>query len=445
MRAPLTLLLLLLLPTCGGDSAEDPPDVVLILLDTLRPDHLEVYGYDQATAPWLAALGDRGAVFERAHSTSAWTPPATASLMTGLYPERHGVVHGFELDKAARQRLEAGLATDVPVVTLPSDAPTLAERFAAAGYATVGVATNIHVNPLVGHDRGFDRFLLERDADAGRVAELLTGLLDELPREGPRFVSLHLNDVHRPYHRREPWYAPREETLADQAAAYDSEIAFADEQLASLARTLGWDEDTLVCVASDHGEGFGEGGVVGHGPSLSWVLNRCVLLMAGPGVPAVRVHANASLVDVVPTLLELAGLPPPEDLDGQSLVPLLDPERRAAAEARAAERPLFAHRRHRPAVGQRFLWSVVLGPWKLIHDEADGSTRLYDVRSDPREEQDLAAREPALVARLMALRQEHAAAATRTEGATTEDQQVRLDAALYDHLRALGYAGDDDH
>ena len=427
---------------CGHDERPGrPPDVVLVLLDTLRPDHLELYGYARNTAPFLAELGARGLVFERALSTSGWTPPATASLVTGLYPERHGVVSGVAADEKVAELVKRGAPTAIPIVKLPTEYPTLAERFHAAGYATYGVVANVHINAVAGHARGFDRFEQHRDADARQLAEVLAGVLAGADDERPRFVYLHLMDTHQPYHERAPWYAPRPGPLGNHEAAYDSGISFADDALRGMYERFGWADHTVVCVVSDHGEGFGEGGLVGHGPSLSWVVNRCVMLFSGAGVEPGRVHATVSLVDVVPTLLELAGLPPPEGLDGRSLLPLADPDGRTAAEAEAAERPTFAHRRHRPPILHRFLWSVVLGRWKLIHDEVETRSWLYDIDADPHEEHDVSATSPAVVAQLSELRRVQASRGVAGGGGQVE---LQLDAGLLEDLRALGYAGDGD-
>jgi arylsulfatase A-like enzyme len=415
--------------------------VVLVLVDTLRPDHLELFGYPVDTAPFIAQLGARGLVFDRALSTSGWTPPATASVVTGLYPERHGVVSGIAADDHVAELVKRGESTAIPIVRLPTEYPTLAERFHAAGYATYGVVANVHINPVAGHARGFDRFELHRDADARQLAEVLAGFLAGAEDHRPRFVYLHLMDVHPPYRERSSRYAPRPGALGKREAAYDGAISFADEALRDMYERFGWAERTVLCVVSDHGEGFGEGGLVGHGPSLSWVVNRCVMMFAGTGVAPGRVQATVSLVDVAPTLLELAGQPPPEGLDGRSLLPLADPSRRAAAEAEAVARPTFAHRRHRPPILHRVLWSVALGRWKLIHDEVDGRSRLYDMDADPHEEHDVSATSPTVVSQLTELRRVQASRGVAGGGGEVE---LQPDAELLEHLRALGYAGDDD-
>lgn len=418
---------------CRG-AADERPDVVLILLDTLRPDHLEAYGYPESTSPFLDELADRAAVFDKAFSTSGWTPPATASALTGLFPTSHGVVHGFETNERIQRELDAGRAPTIPLVTLPRDTATLAEAFRDAGYRTWGATTNVHISPPIGFDRGFERFEHARDADSDWALEVVDGWAsDWAEARSPKFLYLHLNDVHKPYDAREPWYVPAEEGLADERARYDSEIRHVDENLRRLAERLRWDEDTLVCVISDHGEAFGEHGLVGHGPSLNFSVNRVCFLLAGPGVPAGRHDANVSLVDVLPTLLELAGLAPPTDLDGRSLLPLLRGEA-------WSERTLFGHRRKRGAELEQFLWSAVRGRWKLMVDPTTGEVRLYDHVADPEEERDLAAEHPDVVADLTAQREAFLASRVRSTG---ESIEVGVDPELLQHLQDVGYAGDE--
>lgn len=431
-RAALVLLALLPLAACG---AERRPNVVLVLLDTLRPDHLELYGYERETAPWIDALGERGAVFTRAFSTSAWTPPATASTLTGLYPTRHGVVHGFETNARLERRIARGVDVKLSLVKLPPAHPTLAERFRAAGYATFGATTNVHIGSPLGFDRGFDRFVHELNADAARVRELVGGF--GLPDDRPWFLYLHLNDVHRPNEPRAPWYEPSDDRAEDLVRRYDSEISFADAQLARTAAEQGWDERTLVCLVSDHGEGFGENGVHGHGPTLHGVVNRVLMAVAGPGVPPARIDANVSLVDVYPTLLELAGLPAAQGVDGVSLAPLFREASAASARARLDERTLFAHRRAR-FTPISFLWGAVRGDWKLVLDEETGAVELYDLAHDFAELSDVSEREPARVAELSRLREEFA----RTSTPLGEAVEIELDGELSEHLRQVGYVGD---
>ena len=234
----------LALTACAAACSEPErrPDVVLVVLDTLRPDRLELYGSERTTAPYLARVADEGAVFRNGFSSSSWTPPATASIATGLYPNSHGVVYGFMTNKRLERALQARGTVEVELARLPEEQPTLAERFQAAGYATYAVTTNVNIRRDLGFARGFDEFVHEHDADARRTADIVRGF--EFPTDRPTFLYLHLNDPHKPFHARSPWYEsycaedgaePRgdddEPTPEDTVRRYDSEISFADDAL----------------------------------------------------------------------------------------------------------------------------------------------------------------------------------------------------------------------
>jgi arylsulfatase A-like enzyme len=436
---------LVLAVACSGkEPARKRPNVVLVLIDTLRPDHLELYGYPKATAPWLAALGARGTVFEHAYSSSAWTPPATASVFTGLYPTGHGLVHGFETDAWIRKQVELGHKVEIEVARLPEDHATLPERMRAGGYRTVGYATNPHITGFFGFDRGFERFVAKSDQDIALVSKHLVARRDELEvGERPYFLYLHLNDVHKPYEERAPWYVAAEDERQDEIARYDSGISYVDQALRHLAETLGWDEDTVVCVVSDHGEAFLEHGFYGHASSIHSELNRVLMLFSGPGIDTGRIATNASLVDVAPTLLELAGLPA-VDGDGLSLVPLLRAEEREQATARLEDRILFAHRRGmsenalESANELGDLWSVQRRGLRLIQDEVSGLQGLYDLRADPLEQENLFDGGGAARDELLVLLEKF-----RERGIRPADgkSSVLLDAELLGELRAMGYVG----
>ena len=419
--------------------ARGAPDVVLVLLDTVRPDRLGIYGGQPEVAPFLSEVARDGVVFSRAFSTSGWTPPSTASALTGLYPTRHGVQHGLETNKKGLKRMREGKQVLVPLVSFPDDRAMLAERFQAAGYATFGVASNLNIGPELGFDRGFDRFERNREADAQELFDVIAGWESELERPGPTFLYPHLNDAHLPYHKRDFVYELPEDDHAKVLGRYDAEIHFMDARLRELGERLGWDENTVFCVISDHGEAFGEHGMMGHGPSLHTEVNQAVMMLRAPGVEAGRVDGNVSLVDVYPTLLDLAGIEPEPDLDGLSLLPLLMLQDRAAAAETLDARPLFANRRTRHPSLKQFIWSVVRGPWKLIVNETAGTTALFDTSRDPLELENLADANPALVAELRELRRAFLADHAQPERAATE---FSLDAATIEHLKSVGYAGD---
>ncbi|MCB9915928.1 MAG: sulfatase [Planctomycetes bacterium] len=430
------------LAACGAREPAAPrPDVLLVVVDTLRPDHLGFQGYERETAPFLAELAARGAVFERAFSTSSWTAPSTASVFTGLYPPRHGVVQGFfaHFHQAGG---EQAAPADLVLQRLPGDHPTLPELFHAAGYRTYGLATNLNIGPEIGFDRGFDRFERLDDVPAAQVLARLDAWRDELDADDgrPRFLYLHLNDVHAPYVPRKRWYRDAGDERARRISAYDSEISYLDEQLREAARAHGFGADALVAVVSDHGEEFQEHGNWFHGFSLHRELNQVLLVLAGPGVPARRVPVNVSLVDVLPTLVDLAGLGADATREaarnGRSLAPLLGSEPEAeAALASYAERTLLAHREQLVNGEPMHAWVVLQGRWKLY--EQGGVRRLYDLWSDVRELHDLLADEPEVAARLGAVLDQEKARGIDVHGDGTA---VELDAELLERLSSLGYA-----
>jgi arylsulfatase A-like enzyme len=432
---------LLLASACGGGS-ELPPNVVLVSLDTLRPDHLSCYGYDRPTSPHLDRLAAQGHRFEWALTTMPTTLPAHASLMTSLYPSQLNV------------RRNSG--------TLPEEARTLAEALQEAGYATAAFvsAEPLHANHNL--DQGFDLY-----RDAGEEGSLVADqtlrraqrFLDE-SRSRPFFLFLHLFDPHTSYaappgaRRRlgapdRPMGAngfragarelPAEE-VADTIRAYDAEIAYTDSAVGRLLERLderGLADRTLVVIVSDHGESLDEliashDYAFDHGEFLTLHQVRVALIVRQPGEasrPAGAVHpATVSLVDVAPTILDLLGLPPLATAAGRSLAPLL-------AGGALPPAPVFSERRSsakaKAGVAQPE-WSATEAPWHLILTP-DGE-ELYDARTDPAGRTDVLARSapPAELSRALELWR------SRLQPLYAEVARPADPEAL-ERLRALGY------
>lgn len=426
-------------PVLPGPAPVPPgegPDVVLVLIDTLRPDYLEVGGETRETAPFLAELAGRSVLFRRAFSTSSWTAPATASVFTGLYPPTHGVIEGFFANEMRRENLagserDGGDAPSLALRALPRSRKTLAEHFRAAGYQTLGLASNVNIGPELGFDRGFDLFSCQRQASAADLFATLRAWRAELAVDRPHFFYLHLNDVHKPYDGRAPWYSPGTNPLRDDIARYRSEIRYVDDLLRRLFAEMAWGPETATLVLSDHGEAFKEHGMRGHDFSLHGEVNRVLMILSPPDWSggARILEQNVSLLDVLPTLLDLIGREE-EGLEGRSLLPLLrdDPGVRAGFE----QRTLFAHRES----GGKALWAAIQGDWKLILNEWSGQKQLFDTRLDPRE------RTTQLEPRAdVAERLELALDRFRTEARPLEANRVEvpLDEELLRHLDDLGY------
>jgi arylsulfatase len=311
-----------------------------VSVDTLRADHLGVYGYDRPTSPWLDAFAAGAVVFEEATTPRTQTTPAVASMLTGLYPHRHGV-------RTIYQRL-------------PPEPVTLAEMLRAGGYATAAFVSNFVLRrDFSGLERGFDVYddhFPTRDSDRRIHERLAADTCDavlEWAKEAPPspwFLWVHFMDPHRPYLPPERFFEPRGVTplppevplarsergksnVEEFVARYDGEIRSVDRELARMFAALearGMLADTLVLFTADHGESLGEHGVYfDHGRDVFEPCARIPLLVRFPegrGAGA-RARAPVSLVDVVPTILDAIGLRVPLAFDGVSVLRWVDDPR----------------------------------------------------------------------------------------------------------------------
>ena len=350
-------------PSSAGSTVTRPRGVILIHADTLRRDHLEVYGYARETTPVLRQMAAAGVLFRRPTVQATWTKVSTPSIMTSLHPLSHGV-HDFP-DR------------------LPAVAETLAEQYRTAGYATVGYSSVPFTGRFTNLHQGFEELHESGSVDDGPSSktsrEYVTRLTDWLDRhrDVPFFVYLHVFDPHDPCEPRQPyatrWADParREEHvqnvekvqefiedpllqlfgLPDRGALdracldpsafydyeqdwYDGSIRGMDAELGRLMerlRELGLEDDTFVVFTSDHGEEFLEHGRPIHGQSVYAELTQVPLIMRWPAVvqPGLEIEERVQPIDVMPTRLDASGLPHPDGLQGLSLLPLL----RAGADA----------------------------------------------------------------------------------------------------------------
>ena len=410
----------------AGDTASGHRNVVVVLLDTLRPDHLELYGYEHETAPFLASIGAHSMVFDAAFSTSSWTAPATASMLTALYPDRHGVQIGLTVAGT----VEASEAR--PVRRLARRLPMLPEVFRQHGYRTFCVANNPNVHRGLGFGRGFDEFFPEDDFDAGQLFDVVRDWMSALDDDTPFLLYLHLNDVHSPYDERAAWSRGGGDDAP--TVRYDSEIGYVDDELRRLFEEFGFLGRDVVVFLSDHGEEFGDHGGEGHSFQLYDELQRVLMTwhVPLPGFVPGRCSENASLVDVLPTLVDVLGWDPLPDLDGRSLAGAL-----RGSPTSAADRPLFAHR---ASYGRSDdIYSVIVGEWKLIQ-RTDQAPELYHLGLDPGELENRSELEPARTERLSELLQDWLG---RDSGPLGREVQVEIDDELERELRELGYVGDD--
>jgi choline-sulfatase len=382
MRAPLAALTSVLLAACGPSGPR--PSVILVSIDTLRADHVGLYGYSRDTTPFLDRFAKDATVFEHAFTTCPWTLVAHMTMLTGLFPAQHGVVHA-----------ELGLSPDVPL---------LAERLKSAGYQTLALYYPAWISERYGFQRGFDVF--REHATAEEAGEHLCEELARIDRSRPYFLFYHLFDVHngamesgtRAIYQSPPpfqdmFLAGADERMPDVppdelweskdvkgllapsqlealVALYDGGIRHVDTRLAEAFDWLGQQgllENTLVIITADHGEALGQRGRLGgHGDLAQEGLHVPLLVRHPERLGAgTRVSAPTHLGDIVPTVLDVAGLPADPALPGRSLF---------------GELPAG-----RVVSGSNFPQEfVVRWPTKLIRKKGQG-TVSFDLERDPQE------------------------------------------------------------
>ncbi len=460
----------------ASPSKVDRPNVLVYLIDTLRADHLSCYGASNPTSPHLDRLAAEGFFFTDFSAVASWTRPTTATVLTGYYPDWHG------------------MGRESP---LPTSLETLAESFAKAGYSTWAAVANVQVaGKGLCFEQGFHRFVDNTGIGADveqRAAQASSRLLNAtafpwLREHGdePFFLYLHSLDPHTPYAPPPQAASPfgrdyegplrevslRRATLLEQAEldpadvqyvrdVYDNEIHYQDTQigeLLALLEELELDGNTIVVILSDHGEEFGEHGDWNHGYRMWEELLRVPLIVWLPeplrrkmDLSPRRIDASVSQVDFLPGLLELAGVRDGFPRQGRSWFPLL-------RGSEAGLLPYFgedyqtwegdeigAFRRD----GHKLIWNV---------DHGAGSVRemLFDLKQDPGETNDLAETETSLLERLRHERDALGAQAARVRSRLVEAgyphvlpadaeaaPKVRLDRRAMQELQALGYLGDD--
>jgi arylsulfatase A-like enzyme len=439
---------------CGAPPAPEPPaGVVLIVLDTLRADGLSAYGNPRPTSPAIDRLAQEGVLFEQVVSHAAWTLPGFIGLLTGRYPSEAVFGEG---------RLRASLV----------------EPLRRAGFVTAAFTEGAYVSEHFGMDRGFEDFWEHpskvrvpaaggRDAEPGGVERTFAAAIAWLERNADArfFLMVHTYEPHIPYRRRDfaeglpPGRLPGPTYEVGYAGAirqgelrvgrtereyvralYDGGVLASDAQvgrlLAALER-LGVAERTVVALTSDHGEDLGGRNPRHLGLHQHQVyddLLRVPLIVRDPrrDWPVRRVSAQVRLVDVMPTLLELAGLDAPEALDGRSLVPLMegrrDPQRLAFAELRTKGGHVAAVRTER----RKLIENLPPRPRRVPQFE------FYDLENDPGEHVNLATDSNARMRELAeSLRGQREA--IEAAGGVDLDVNDDVDEETRRQLEALGY------
>jgi arylsulfatase A-like enzyme len=403
---------------CERYPWEVPPNVVVISIDTLRADHCSVNGYERDTTPNLRKLAEHGTRFETAYSPTSTTAPSHATMFTGLSPVTHGVVkNGIELG---------------------SDFTTLAELLREDGYQTAAVAGSFAMAGKFGFEQGFDSYDddfpkegstydLEQwqghavrrgfDRRATETTEIAVDWLrDNREENRPFLLFVHYFDPHDPYDPpaeyeerlavQVPEFLPtewRERKLFETVAKYDAEILYTDSEIGNLLAVLNeldLEEDTVVIVTSDHGEGLMDHGWFLHGAYIYEEQVRVPMLVRWPErVAAGRtISEPVEMIDLLPTILGFIGRSrSAENLPGRDLgLAMLREEPKSLK----AEHPIHLFRQHfregmHPALPLKGVQHGLRdGRWKVILAPEEGTRELYDLEEDPGESVDLAEENP---------------------------------------------------
>jgi arylsulfatase len=450
----------LLLVTCAaclvGCQPKRDPNVLILVIDALRPDHLGSYGYARPTSPALDALARRGVLFADAASPSTYTRAAVPSIFASVHPAAHGVF------SQGRQ-----------VEVLSDEYTTLAETLKARGYRTAAFMPNPSLHHTFNFGQGFDLYdddFPVSDGPAHEVYETARKINDRTlrwlrgDREKPFFAYLHYRDVHAPYVPPPPYdrmfpssgagrLLTRGELLAQPLdirrprryrdldsyiGQYDGEIRYTDDRVAELLGTLkkeGFLDNAVLFVTADHGEAFLEHGAWTHGTDVFEELTRVPLLLVLPGDKHAgqRVEVPVQTIDIYPTVLALLDAEAPAELQGKSLLDAVegraDPHRAVFSEARVPKNK-------RPSRWGQTV-AVRADGWKLIYNRTKRRAELYHLAADPAETRDLIASEPdqarKLVRLLRAFDQDNARRSHWRKG------QEGLPEDVVEGLRSLGY------
>jgi arylsulfatase A-like enzyme/Flp pilus assembly protein TadD len=446
-------LFLVLLPVLGASgvntpktasapsASTKPPNIILITLDTTRADRMGFLGSERGLTPNLDALAKQSVVFTRAYAQVPLTTPSHAALLTGTYPQFSHL-----------EDLGAPLGKDLPYL------PDLLHKHGYHTAAFLGAYILDPAGAARGFERGFDVYdanfhqrkpgedrykSVERRAED--VANRALGWLSR-HQQRPFFIWLHFYDAHDPYDPPEPFkthYA---------SAPYDGEIAYTDSIVGSFVEVLrkhGLYQNSVIAIAADHGEAFGEHGEERHGMFLYDETIHVPLLLKLPAerLGGKRVEERVALAEVAPSLLEAAGIPAPATMQAKSLFPLIEMAKIDAAKMDAAkstvgdkgktpERPVYSETNY---AHRAFGWSE-LRSWrtgKYLYVEAP-KQELYDQSSDPDAVKNLA---PA--AKAVADTLESQLADFQQKTSSVRSEPTKLDPTQAEKLRALGYLTSD--
>jgi arylsulfatase A-like enzyme len=441
--------------------------VFLIVVDTLRPDRLSYYGHRAHNTTNIDGLASSGVTFRNAQSPASWTVPSMGSMMTSLYPSQLGLV---ETPNTSNEWLKWRDRRSQCAFAVPREATTLPAILSTEGFHTAAFVNQPALNVLDGFVLGFDEWFFPdgssevQQAHAKPVAandevgeragpntwkqqaqadaQLVTAFVEwlESHSRGRIFVWLHVLSPHAPYDPPRPYRGAGAEGRRP-STLYDAEVRYIDDLmknvLDAISEQIGF-ERSIIVFTSDHGEEFGEHGMFEHGHSLHREVMWVPLIFAGAGLPSgILVDAHVSTIDIMPTVLDLVGVPvpTPRAMVGTSLLPLITDG--SLGRTLYSEGVLYGSSER----------ALIENGFKLMYDDQQPELRLFDAERDHRERTDLADRHPERVAEMSSrLNDIHHAAvdyqAARfpimPDSLVSAEERERIERAL----RALGYIND---
>jgi arylsulfatase A-like enzyme len=434
-----------------------PKGIILISLDTLRADHLGIYGYHRNTSPYIDAFAKESIVFENALVQSPWTLPSHMSIMTSLYPSSHGVV--------------------VRNNRLADEHVTLAELLGEKGYKTAAFADGAFMKGDYGFKQGFDMYDGDNWIGIARILPKAEKWLEE-NKANPFFLFIHCYDIHDPYAPPPPYdtifhdfnytgnFIPstrnmqaaawkgkevNDDDLRHIKALYDGGIGYTDAKIGeflSYLQEAGLKENTLIIITSDHGEEFRE-----HGSFLHWKLYfrpnlHVPLMMHIPNYPKkeIRIKELVQSIDILPTILDIAQLPPHPEAQGRSLLSLIKRNStfirrfwwRLLHPFSNNEKAAFAE--HQQSRGKRRQeYSMITDDYQIINSVLPQSVELFHIKDDPLAQINIAMNHEGLVDRfLLQLNKNYSVLPKYKAEIFILDEHTR------GQLRALGYMDDTD-
>lgn len=418
---------------------QKPFNILIYLIDALRPDHLPFFGYEKNTAPHMAEFAKDCVLFKNAYAQASWTRPSVGALFTGLYPFQHQAI-----------TLKSGLAAELK---------TLAELLANHKYYTIGISSNAGIKPFFNFHQGFSYFKYHSNLDGGQADVLNTYAFEQLRLDKtPFFLYLHTMETHRPYLLKEEFLPPvvkaeRRVSVGDPDAPrytvnlpqvlshYDASITQNDKAFGDLMeemKRLGTYDNTLIILMSDHGEEFFEHEGFAHGNKLYQESIKHLFIVKLPHQKnaGTVIEENVQEIDIFPTILDLAGLPVPSYCAGKSLRQvLLDPDSLVSP----FHREIFVE-----SGDELRKKAIIDGHWKLIHTGIEWREDLHDyelfnLKKDPGERQNLYGHNTIMARYLNKRLKGWALAQKKLISIGKEGIEKTLTQKEIDELKALGY------